>query len=165
MQQKPREGMLGRKIFTLCIIHQEDRMLLGMKKRGFGQGKWNGFGGKVQEGESIEEAMKRELKEETGLYVRSFEKRGVLEFVYQDDNVIHETHLFCVTDFDGAPLETEEMKPQWFSVNEIPFEAMWPDDKYWFPLFLEGKNFQGTFRFLDKNTISDYKLHEVDSLV
>lgn len=53
--------MENKKILTLCIIHQENKVLIGMKKRGFGEGRWNGFGGKVQENETIEEAAKREL--------------------------------------------------------------------------------------------------------
>lgn len=50
-----------KKILTLSIITKKGKILLGMKKRGFGVGKWNGFGGKVQHGETLEEAMKREL--------------------------------------------------------------------------------------------------------
>jgi hypothetical protein len=42
------------------------------------------------------------------------------------------------------------MKPQWFSFAEIPFTEMWPDDKFWIPLFLEDKKFKGQFLF-DKN--------------
>jgi 8-oxo-dGTP pyrophosphatase MutT (NUDIX family) len=56
-----------KRILTLCIIHKNSKILLGMKKRGFGAGFWNGFGGKVKEGESIEEAAKRETKEEIGV--------------------------------------------------------------------------------------------------
>ena len=55
-----------KKILTLCVIYQHPRVLLGMKKRGFGKGRWNGFGGKVKEGETIEEATKRETLEEAG---------------------------------------------------------------------------------------------------
>ncbi|MDA1337466.1 MAG: 8-oxo-dGTP diphosphatase [bacterium] len=153
-----------KKILTLCIVHQGDRVLLGMKKRGFGEGRWNGFGGKIEEGEDIESAMKRELQEEAGIIVSDFEKRGILEFVYEDDDTIMETHLFCVKEFEGEPVETEEMKPQWFSKAAVPFEEMWPDDKHWFPLFLEGKCFEGIFRFKDKSIITDYTLKEVDSL-
>lgn len=51
--------MLSSKLLTLVLVVQPGKVLLGMKKRGFGAGKWNGFGGKVEPGESIEEAAKR----------------------------------------------------------------------------------------------------------
>lgn len=153
---------MNKKVLTLCIVRQGDKVLLGMKKRGFGEGRWNGFGGKVQEGESIEEAMLREFEEEAGLRLTSFEKRGVIEFQYKnEESKIHETHLFCATAFEGEPVETEEMRPQWFALGEIPFDSMWPDDRYWFPLFLEGKKFKGHFLFQDFNVILDHKLEEL----
>lgn len=62
-----------RKILTLCMVMKDGKLLLGMKKRGFGMGRWNGFGGKVEAGESIEEAAKREVFEESGLVARSVE--------------------------------------------------------------------------------------------
>jgi len=153
-----------KKIFTLCIVHQEGKVLLGMKKRGFGKDRWNGFGGKVQEQESIEEAMFRELKEEAGITPLSFEKRALLEFHFQGKPEYLEVHVFHISSFAGEPAETEEMKPQWFSQKDIPFEDMWPDDKHWFPLFLQGKKFKGVFLFQDKNIIRDHTLKEVDSL-
>jgi len=153
-----------KKVFTLCIVYQEDRVLLGMKKRGFGEGRWNGFGGKIQEGESIEEAMRRELNEEVGIIPRSFEKKALFEFHFRDNSEYLEVHVFYISSFEGEPVETEEMKPQWFSLDEIPFEEMWPDDKYWLPLFLEGKTLRGRFFFGDRDTLLDYTLKEVDSL-
>ncbi len=45
------------------------------------------------------------------------------------------------------PQETEEMRPQWFSIDEIPFDEMWPDDRYWFPWFLKQQKFHGKFSF------------------
>ena len=69
-----------RKILTLCVVHEHPRVLLGMKKRGFGEGRWNGFGGKVQEGETIEGAAKRELLEEAGVSLGSIERVGRLDF-------------------------------------------------------------------------------------
>jgi len=153
--------MTSRKILTLCIIHQEERVLLGMKKKGFGEGRWNGFGGKVEEAETVEEAMKREVKEEAGVILKDFEKRGVLEFEFQGDPTILEVHIYKALEFEGEPVESEEMKPQWFSVNEIPFDTMWPDDKYWLPLFLEGKSFKGRFFFQDHDTIIDYTLEDL----
>ncbi|MCH7604386.1 8-oxo-dGTP diphosphatase [Patescibacteria group bacterium] len=151
-----------RKVLTLCIIHKEDRVLLGMKKKGFGEGRWNGFGGKVEEAESIEEAMQREVQEEVGLVLKDFEKRGVLEFEFQGDPTILEVHIYKAEEFEGEPVESEEMRPKWFSVDDIPFNTMWPDDKYWFPLFLEGKNFKGKFLFQDFDTIIDYNLDVLD---
>ncbi len=133
-----------------------------MKKRGFGMGKWNGFGGKVEKEESIEDATKRELFEEAGITVNDMEKMGVLDFSWQSQVPpgTWEVNIFKATDFSGQPQETEEMKPQWFGVDEIPFEKMWPDDKYWFPLFLENKKFEGKFMFDDKNNIIEYDLHQ-----
>jgi len=133
-------------------------VLLGMKKRGFGEGRWNGFGGKVEEGETIEQAMQREMQEECGILLKDFDKRGVLEFEFQGQPEILQVHVFSAKDFEGDPIETEEMRPQWFSVKEIPFAKMWPDDKHWFPLFLEGKNFKGRFLFQDHDTILEYTL-------
>lgn len=51
--------MLSSKLLTLVMVVQPGRVLLGMKKRGFGAGRWNGFGGKVQAGETIEDAARR----------------------------------------------------------------------------------------------------------
>lgn len=162
---------MAKKVLTLCLICKDDAILLGMKKRGFGMGRWNGFGGKVHEGETIEEATKRELLEESGLTATTLKKVGVLQFSWQsphrrpageagEDDIL-EVHSFQALDFSGEPQETEEMKPQWFSISEIPFDKMWPDDKYWFPLFLEGKQFQGRFLFDNDNNVVEYDLKEV----
>ena len=51
--------MAQNKISTLAFVRESARILLGYKKRGFGEGRWNGFGGKVEPGEMIEEAAKR----------------------------------------------------------------------------------------------------------
>ncbi len=149
---------------TLCLIQDNDKILLGMKKRGFGEGRWNGFGGKVKDGEDIEEAAKREFKEEANVKLLDMEKRAVLEFYYEDSDETMETHLFTATKYDGEISETEEMKPNWFLFNEIPFDSMWPDDTHWMPLLLAGKNFMGKFYFKDKNIIANFKLEVVDEL-
>ncbi len=159
-----------RKILTLCVIHQHPRVLLGMKKRGFGAGRWNGFGGKVEEGESIEEAAIREVKEEVGVDVNSVQKAGVIEFTFENDPKILEVHIFKCDDFEGKPTESEEMKPQWFNIVEIPFKQMWSDDLYWFPLFLKNRKFRGHFLFDEPSTaeysakIIEHELTEVEDL-
>ena len=104
------------------------------------------------------QAMQREVQEEVGLVLKDFEKRGVLEFEFRGDSTILEVHIYKAEEFEGEPIESEEMRPEWFSVDDIPFDTMWPDDKHWFPLFLEGKNFKGKFLFQDFDTIVDYTL-------
>lgn len=110
----------NRLILTLCIIHIHPRVLLGMKKRGFGEGKWNGFGGKVEQSETIESAVKREVREEAGIIVESTEPMGIIEFTYHGSATIHEVHIFSAQKFSGEPFETEEMRPKWFHVDKIP---------------------------------------------
>ena len=135
-----------------------------MAKRGKGEGKWNGFGGKVEAGETIEDATRREVLEESGITVSHMEKVGVLDFTLPEEAQIWQVHIFKTRDFEGELIETEEMKPKWFSVNEIPFEQMWSDDRYWFPLFLADKKFEGTFIFNDKYIITEHELREVATL-
>jgi 8-oxo-dGTP diphosphatase/2-hydroxy-dATP diphosphatase len=150
---------------TLCIVHQHPKVLLGMKKRGFGEGRWNGFGGKVKEDESIEGAMKREMSEECSIDVEGVELVGILDFQFQKDmSETLKVHIFRANDFTGEPTESEEMKPQWFNIDEIPFGKMWSDDPFWFPLFLQGKKFKGRFLFGENDTVLEKELEEVAEL-
>ncbi len=153
-----------KKQLTLCIIHQHPKVLLGMKKRGFGTGRWNGFGGKVAEGETIEDAAKRELKEEAGINVQDLNKVGIIEFEFQGNPEILEVHIFRSEHFSGEPTESEEMKPEWFNADAIPFDKMWPDDIHWIPLFLDGKKFKGKFLFGEGDLIIEQELIEVNEI-
>ncbi len=157
--------MVKRKTLTLIIVYSDTKVLLGMKKRGFGEGRWNGFGGKVGEGESIEDATIRELEEEAGILVskKDLNKRGILEFRFDSEpNEILEVHIFSSQHFEGEPTETEEMRPAWFTFDTIPFSSMWPDDIFWLPLLLEGKNFKGSFLFGEGDSVLENTLHTVD---
>jgi 8-oxo-dGTP diphosphatase/2-hydroxy-dATP diphosphatase len=154
----------NRKIFTLSIPHDHPRVLLGMKKRGFGAGRWNGFGGKVEPGESVEQAAKRELFEESGIAAAEIEQFGLIEFEFQGSPEILEVHIFKITDFAGDGRESDEMSPRWFFVDEIPFSEMWPDDVHWFPFFLSGRKFKGRFLFGKDDVILEKELAEVKNL-
>ena len=108
-------------------------MLLGMKKRGFGQGRWNGFGGKVEVGESVEQAALRELWEEAGVVPKHnlLRRMGEIDFEFQDTSVSDplRVFLFVCDGVHGQPRESDEMIPKWFPLNQVPFDQMWPDDK------------------------------------
>jgi 8-oxo-dGTP pyrophosphatase MutT (NUDIX family) len=127
--------------------------MLGMKKRGFGKGKWNGLGGKVKEGETIEEAAIREFEEECGVRVKSAEKMAELDFYFQSSRKEwnQRVHVFLAKGWDGDPVETEEMRPDWFLPDELPFHSMWQDDPHWLPLVLEGKKVKARFVFGEDN--------------
>ncbi len=153
-----------KKILTLCLIHQPPRILLGMKKRGFGAGRWNGFGGKISGSETIEEAACREVKEEAGIEVGDLHKVGILDFEFQGNPQILQVHLFHASDFTGEPTESEEMKPVWFPVDQIPFPTMWSSDHHWMPLFLAGKKFTGRFLFDGADQVVEYQLKEAEVL-
>ncbi len=150
---------------TLCCAYDDERILLGMKKRGFGIGRWNGFGGKVHAGETIEQAARRELKEEAGIIPLDMRKRGVILFKFEDNglegNPDIEVHIFSFSEFEGQPAESEEMRPAWFALSEIPYASMWPDDVFWLPLMIAGKNFQGTVFFKDTQEIIRHTIKEV----
>lgn len=153
-----------KKILTLCMIHTDRKILLGMKKRGFGVGKWNGFGGKIEEGESLEETAMREVQEECGLMVHLTLENivGVHNFYMQADDEHLEVHVFSVDTFEGSLIESEEMKPQWFDIGDIPYEDMWEDDKDWLPLMLRGGKFKGEYTFGTEGNILKSSLIELD---
>lgn len=150
-------------IQTLVIIHWDGKVLLGMKKRGFGAGRWNGFGGKVKEGETIEAAAKRELQEEAGIEAVGLQKIGLLNFEFMGKEDTIEGHIFSASEIVGLPTESEEMKPQWFDTDKIPYAEMWPDDPYWMPFLLTGRKFVGRFKFGEDGgkTVVEKEIHEV----
>lgn len=90
---------------TLCFLMRtmagENEILLAMKKRGFGVGKWNGVGGKPQDGESIEKAAIREMQEEISVKadIGQLEKKGSLKFYFRSVvRVKQKSNLFCFTE-------------------------------------------------------------------
>ncbi len=154
-----------KKKMTLCYLQNDSQILLGLKKKGFGEGRWNGFGGKVEAGELAEQAAARELEEEAGIKALILKKRGVLDFEFKGQAELLEVHIFSASEFEGELLESDEMKPQWFDFNDIPYDKMWPDDRHWLPLFLAGKNFSGHFYFRDINTLINHTLEEREEII
>lgn len=148
---------------TLVFLFQESKILLGYKKRGFGCQNWNGFGGKIIKGETVREAACRELEEECGLQAKEkdLKRFGVLYFEFEGENLFIEVNAFKTKNFKGTITETEEMKPQWFPISEIPYNNMWPDDRIWFPYMLNNKSFWAKFIFKGRKQILRHTLEEV----
>ncbi|MCL5094052.1 MAG: 8-oxo-dGTP diphosphatase [Patescibacteria group bacterium] len=139
--------MKEKQINTLCIIEEGDEVILAMKKRGFGEGRWNGYGGKPEPEEEIEAAAKRELFEESGVTAMEIKKRGVVEFDFEGTDRLVEVHIFEVTKHEGEPKETEEMRPEKFRKEDISYDEMWPADREWMPYFFKGRDFTGKVIF------------------
>jgi 8-oxo-dGTP pyrophosphatase MutT (NUDIX family) len=139
------------------------QICLGMKKRGFGVGQWNGFGGKQQSGESVEAAAIRETQEECGVEVHSPAKFAELDFYFPENPAWDQrVHVYVTESWTGEPTESEEMRPQWFDVKSLPWPSMWTDDPIWLPEVLSGKRVQGRFVFDAQNKITEHELHEVE---
>lgn len=139
------------RLATLCFLIKNNQILLAIKKRGFGQGRWNGVGGKQHPNETIIETAIRETQEEIGVILKKFEQKTTLSFYFQNNpDWNQKVTVFIATEWEGEPIESDEMKPQWFDFNKIPYSSMWSDDPLWLPLLLKKKNFVAEFLF-DKN--------------
>jgi 8-oxo-dGTP pyrophosphatase MutT (NUDIX family) len=132
------------------------QVLLGYKKIGFGQGKYTGFGGKIERRERVVEAALRELSEETGVTVsdpQSLKFNAILTFRFPRKRAWeHRVFVFTTHHWEGKPAESNEMRPQWFAVENIPYHHMWDDARHWLPLALAGEVFSAYFRFRADNT-------------
>ncbi|KIK70225.1 hypothetical protein GYMLUDRAFT_91181 [Collybiopsis luxurians FD-317 M1] len=141
------------KLYTNAFVFHDNKILLGYKKRGFGLHKYNGFGGKVEPGETSREAAARELEEEAG--IKSLLKHiGVLFFLSDGEESAFYIDIYRGDGFEGVVTETEEMRPQWFSTTDtdkegpaIPYDSLWETDPYWFPLLFSNTPFRGRADF------------------
>lgn len=146
---------------TLCAIIRDGRILLQRKAAGrFGEGKWNGAGGKLEPGEDPVDGVIREVLEETGLRIREPRCHGVLDHYFGDRvTPAWSVHIFSATEFEGDPVGGEEGELRWFPLEEIPYGEMWEDDLHWLPLLLEGRDFEGVFYFNeDASRLLDFRL-------
>ncbi len=139
---------------------------LAMKRRGFGVGPWNGVGGKIDETDkTIEDGAKREAKEEVGVSVSDLKKIAELSFCFVENSAWDQlVHVYFCEKWIGEPAESEEMKPKWFSIEEIPYRNMWPDDEFWLPKVLKGDQLKATFKFGENDVILEKEVNVVDRL-
>lgn len=152
-------------ICTSIYLVKGKKVCLALKKRGFGKGWHNGYGGKVEKGESILVSARRELREESLVEALSLEKRAELTFKFIKTGKVIVSHVFWCEKFKGQPRETGEMKPFWFDFNKIPYHKMWPDDLFWMQTFLADKKFKAEFEFLDDTpVIGNFNIKTLDKI-
>jgi len=129
-----------------------------MKKRGFGAGKWNGYGGKILGDESAKVAAAREVIEESGLIVEivDLETVALVEFYFSGDLRVS-CEVFISRKWQNEPGETDEMRPQWFLRSDIPYSQMWAADSRWLPLILGGETISARVDFnADGSDVTDF---------
>lgn len=147
---------------TLCFLIKDNKVLLGMKKRGFGQGKYAGIGGKLEQGETSEQAAIREVKEEIGVDVENLRRvastNNYFPYVTDQDSWNQAIAVYLVDKWQGEILETDEIMPQWFDIKNIPLDKMWSDAKLWLPQILQGKILKADFLFDSDLQVEDYSI-------
>eukprot|EP01127_Copromyxa_protea_P004653 TRINITY_DN14486_c0_g1_i1.p1 TRINITY_DN14486_c0_g1~~TRINITY_DN14486_c0_g1_i1.p1 ORF type:complete len:166 (-),score=36.56 TRINITY_DN14486_c0_g1_i1:85-510(-) len=135
-----------------------------MKKRGFGVGKWNGPGGKQdKEDVDILHTAQRECQEEVGVKPLDLQNRGSIFFVFpHQPSWSNHCHIFSSSSWEGEICESEEMKPEWFDIENIPWKSMWDDDHLWLPEVIKGNSVHWTFWFDEEGKVakSEPKLEE-----
>ena len=121
------------KLTTLCYIEKDDKYLMIhriKKKHDVNKDKWIGIGGKFERGESPEDCILRETKEETGLTLTSYRLRGVLTFVYNDDDAEMEyIFLYTADGFTGELADCNEGTLEWVPKTEIDSLNLWEGDR------------------------------------
>lgn len=128
---------------TLCYIQRDNKYLMLhriRKEEDVNKDKWIGIGGKVEEGESPEECILRETKEETGLTLTSYSYRGIVYFksnIYDDEKM----HLFTADGYEGELTECDEGVLEWIDRDEVYNLPMWEGDKIFLGLIRTDANF------------------------
>ena len=121
------------KLTTLCYIEKDDKYLMIhriKKKHDVNKDKWIGIGGKFERGESPEDCILRETKEETGLTLTSYRLRGVLTFMYNDDDAEMEyIFLYTADGFTGELADCNEGTLEWVPKTEINSLNLWEGDR------------------------------------
>lgn len=157
---------------TITLLLKKDKVLLGLKIKGFGKGNYIGIGGKIEEEKDrieatqdvlsvIKSGAKREIQEEIGVNVVSSDLRpmGVLNFYFpsiSDESWNQTVYVFVTEKWTGKPIAAAdgkgeiEVRPDWFDFEKLPLSAMWDDAKYWLPQVLKGDSVHIDFLF-DEN--------------
>lgn len=125
---------------VLAYIEENHQYLLlyrNKKKIDINKGKWIGVGGHVEKGETPEDALFREIKEETNLDVLEFSKRGIVYFINNDFSEV--MHLYVVNKVKGTIKECDEGELKFVDIDKIFELPMWEGDKIFLQYLKENR--------------------------
>ena len=140
-------------ITTLCYLEKDEKYLMlhrTKKQKDINKGKWLGIGGKLEAGETPEECLKREVQEETGYKLNSYESRGLIIFNYNNDEPLF-IYLYTSSNFSGNQHACDEGDLKWVPKKEIFDLTLWEGDK----IFLESLFKNTPFFYLTLNYKND----------
>ena len=143
---------------TLCYIEQDNKYLMlhrVVKKNDVNKDKWIGVGGHFEQGESPEECLLREVKEETGYTLTSWKYRGIVTFVYGED-VVEYMSLYTADGFDGEPIECDEGVLEWVEKEKIGDLNLWEGDRIFFRLLNVRPEFFSLKLVYNKSDVLEY---------
>ena len=131
------------KLTTLCYIEKDGKYLMlhrVKKKQDLNKGKYIGVGGHFEQGESPDECLLREVKEETGLKLSKYRARGIVTFVYGEDTVEY-MHLYTADKFSGKLTDCDEGELVWVPINEVADLNLWEGDRIFLKLLQQDAPF------------------------
>ena len=123
---------------TLCYLEDEGRWLMlhrTVKKQDINKDKWLGIGGRFEAGESPEDCILRETREETGFTLTDYRYRGLVTFVEGD--YTEYMSLFTASAWEGDPVPCAEGDLEWVDKDEVPSLNLWEGDLVFFRLLRE----------------------------
>ena len=150
------------KLATLCYVIDNNTnstlMLHRVKKENdYHEGKWNGLGGKFEQGESPEECAVREIEEECGLKVKSIKMKGFITFPLFDGKEDWYVFLFTANEFSGELIDSPEGNLAWIPNDKLTELNLWDGDKHFIPWLFGEKFFSAKFNYKDGKYI-DYRV-------
>ena len=136
---------------TVCFLRRNGKILLLRRAPGrIWAGRLNGPGGKIDAGETPEEAIVREVAEETGLHITDPISHGTLDLIFGDPPSSRlRVYVFTCESFTGQARGGKEGSLRWYPEGKLPYDQLWPDMRYWLPLVLDGGVVEGTCLFDD----------------
>lgn len=146
------------KLSTLCYIEKDGKYLMlhrTVKENDVNHDKWIGVGGHFEHGESPEECLLREVKEETGYTLTSWSYRGIVTFVYGTD-IVEYMSLYTADGFEGGPCECDEGELEWVEKEKVGRLELWEGDRIFFRLLEEGRPFFSLKLVYDTDDILRY---------
>ena len=154
------------RLSTLCYIEQDGKYLMlhrTVKKNDVNKDKWIGVGGHFEHGESPEECLLREVKEETGYTLTSWKYRGIVTFVYGEDTVEYMS-LYTADGFTGEPIECDEGELEWVDKKDIPALELWEGDKIFFRLLDMEREFFSLKLVYNRSDVLQYAARDGEPL-